>query len=302
MRKSITIRVPEPCHEDWNKMTPRDKGRHCVACQKTVVDFTTLTDEQIVKTFESEGQLCGRFKKQQLNREVVLSRKDKNNYLSWAASGLLAFLALGHQEAYAQGEPKTEQTPSDTKPQVKGKTAVSVLQNHTISGNVIAESDGLPLPGANVFVKGTTRGTQTDFDGNFTIKVKKGEVLVISFISFRTKEITIDKHISLNVALEEDLEALLGEVVVGGAISYNASYPEYAPEPYISNYEREYMIEDRLKNQNKWLAKNREKRQQWKAERLAKREAIRNGEQERTAMGKFFYGVSKIFRKKHEKK
>ena len=298
MRKSITIRVPEPCHEDWNKMTPRDKGRHCAACQKTVIDFTNYTDEQIVKTFESEGQLCGRFKKQQLNREVVLSRKEKNNYLSWAASGVLAFLALGNQEVYAQGSPITEQSPINSKPQVKGKPAVSILQGHTITGNVTAEYDGLPLPGVNIVVKGTTRGTQTDFDGNFSIKAKKGDILVFSYIGFEQHELEINDKNKMKLAMISLDEMVEGFVVVGGAIGYDANYPEYAPEPYLSDYEREYMIENRQKNQKKWLTKNREKRQQWKAERLAKREAIRSGKQERTTLGKFFYSISSIFRKK----
>ena len=62
MRKSITLNIPEPCHEDWNEMTPKQQGRHCMVCNKTVVDFTKQTDEQIIKTIEVKGDLCGRLK------------------------------------------------------------------------------------------------------------------------------------------------------------------------------------------------------------------------------------------------
>ena len=68
MRKAININVPKPCHENWNAMTQNEKGRHCLVCEKTVIDFTTTSDEQIVKIFENSGNLCGRFKKNQLNQ------------------------------------------------------------------------------------------------------------------------------------------------------------------------------------------------------------------------------------------
>ena len=72
MRKSITVNIPEPCHEDWNKMSPRDKGRHCSKCSKTVVDFTNQSDEQIFKHLKKSNNTCGRFKTNQLKREIVL--------------------------------------------------------------------------------------------------------------------------------------------------------------------------------------------------------------------------------------
>jgi len=87
-------------------------------------------------------------------------------------------------------------------------------QEKTINGNVI-DANGVALPGVNVLVKSTTRGAQTDFDGNFTINVKTGEVLVISFIGMKTKEVTIDSKSNYSVTLEEDA-AQLDEVVVVG--------------------------------------------------------------------------------------
>lgn len=87
-------------------------------------------------------------------------------------------------------------------------------QEKTINGNV-KDANGVPLPGVNVLVKNTTRGAQTDFDGNFTISAKAGEVLVISFIGMKTKEVTVDAKSSYSVVLQEDA-AQLDEVVVVG--------------------------------------------------------------------------------------
>ena len=64
----------------------------------------------------------------------------------------------------------------------------SYAQEKTITGTVTSASDGLSLPGVNVIVKGTTRGVQTDFDGNYSIKASAGETLVFSFIGFKNLE------------------------------------------------------------------------------------------------------------------
>lgn len=84
----------------------------------------------------------------------------------------------------------------------------------TATGVVLEGATGTPLPGVNVIVKGTTRGTATDFDGNFSIEATQGETLVISYIGFVTQEVSVTGH-PLTITLEEDSE-MLGEVVVIG--------------------------------------------------------------------------------------
>ncbi|WP_299556364.1 TonB-dependent receptor [Seonamhaeicola sp.] len=91
-----------------------------------------------------------------------------------------------------------------------------VAQNISVSGVVTSEKEKLPLPGANVVVKGTTNGAQTDFDGNFTINnVESNAILEISYIGFVTQEINVNGRTSINVVLAEDSQ-LLDEVVVIG--------------------------------------------------------------------------------------
>ncbi|KAA5827455.1 TonB-dependent receptor [Algibacter amylolyticus] len=88
-------------------------------------------------------------------------------------------------------------------------------QNIDISGNVQDET-GLPIPGANIIVKNTTRGTTTDFDGNFILTgVEKGTTIMVTFIGYVTKEIVISNNNNLAIKLQEDL-AQLDEVVVVG--------------------------------------------------------------------------------------
>ncbi|NER14968.1 SusC/RagA family TonB-linked outer membrane protein [Leptobacterium flavescens] len=90
----------------------------------------------------------------------------------------------------------------------------SFAQQKTVTGT-ITDQDGLPLPGANILVKGTTRGQQSDFDGNYSIQVSVGQVLVFSYIGQLTVERTVGAANVINVQLLQDAE-VLDEVVVLG--------------------------------------------------------------------------------------
>ncbi len=87
-------------------------------------------------------------------------------------------------------------------------------QEKTITGNVSAASDGLPLPGVSVVVQGTTRGVQTDFDGNYSINASVGERLVFSYVGMSDQVIPVGAANTINVVLQEDTEALEEVVVV----------------------------------------------------------------------------------------
>ena len=82
-----------------------------------------------------------------------------------------------------------------------------------VSGTITDES-GAPLPGANVTVKGTSYGTQTDFDGNYTLEVPNGKSLEFSYLGFTTQEVPVYSSI-INLNLEEDRSALDEVVVIG---------------------------------------------------------------------------------------
>ncbi|HLT34175.1 MAG TPA: carboxypeptidase-like regulatory domain-containing protein, partial [Aquaticitalea sp.] len=86
-------------------------------------------------------------------------------------------------------------------------------QQRNISGTVTSKSDGLPLPGVNVIVKGTSTGTQTNFDGNYTILATEGDNLSFSMIGMITTDVVIGKNSIVNVVLSEDSVAL-DEIVV----------------------------------------------------------------------------------------
>ncbi|GAA3565305.1 SusC/RagA family TonB-linked outer membrane protein [Snuella lapsa] len=89
---------------------------------------------------------------------------------------------------------------------------LTFAQEKTISGTVSDET-GLPLPGTTVLVKGTSSGTSTDFDGNYSIDASTGDILVFSFVGYTSQEITVGSSNTINVTMKEDT-AVLEEVVV----------------------------------------------------------------------------------------
>jgi hypothetical protein len=69
--KKININVPEPCHENWLLMTPDEKGRYCNSCQKVVIDFSMMSDAEIIQYFQKyRGNTCGNFTVSQLGRDI----------------------------------------------------------------------------------------------------------------------------------------------------------------------------------------------------------------------------------------
>ena len=84
----------------------------------------------------------------------------------------------------------------------------------TVSGTVTSESDGEPLIGVSVLVKGTNEGVATDIDGHFSLKASKGDVLIFSYIGYMTTEVKIENSV-VNVALKDDMLKLDDVVVIG---------------------------------------------------------------------------------------
>ncbi len=93
-------------------------------------------------------------------------------------------------------------------------TKTKAVQKITISGTV-KDKSGMPLLGANIIEKGTSNGTSTDFDGNFTLDVNPGATLHISYVGFVPQEVAVGNQTVFNIALEEDAAALEEVVVVG---------------------------------------------------------------------------------------
>ncbi|PKA97501.1 TonB-linked SusC/RagA family outer membrane protein [Flavobacteriaceae bacterium MAR_2009_75] len=103
--------------------------------------------------------------------------------------------------------------PSVLSPQKINELIQSNVQ-FTVQGTV-SDDAGTPIPGVSVVVKGTSKGTATDFDGNYSIMADAGDVISFSYIGFTSKEVPVNDQQTINVTLEENVDALEEVVVVG---------------------------------------------------------------------------------------
>ena len=78
MQKQTSIYIPTPCREDWDKMSPAQHGKFCAACNKQVIDFSLMSDNQILHFLSNQpGKLCGRFDADQLQRPLIETKIKK---------------------------------------------------------------------------------------------------------------------------------------------------------------------------------------------------------------------------------
>lgn len=102
---------------------------------------------------------------------------------------------------------------------IQGKSASEdvnvIVQSERIVTGVVKDDTGLGIPGVNIMVKGTTIGTITDVDGNYSLQVPENAVLVFTYIGYRTQEVKTEGRKVINIALKEDTEVIDEVVVIG---------------------------------------------------------------------------------------
>ncbi|MGB7394770.1 MAG: TonB-dependent receptor, partial [Pricia sp.] len=151
-----------------------------------------------------------------LYRDEVIAGTEKvtvnadNTQLETVLTNVLTPLGLGYEIINRQIVVNRNERSRDG---TLANTIKSPLQQ-TVNGTV-SDAQGAPLPGANIVEKGTTNGTQTDFNGNFSLDVADDAVLVVSYIGFATKEVNVDGQSDIAISLAEDAAGLDEVVVVG---------------------------------------------------------------------------------------
>ena len=231
MQKQTSLYIPKPCHEDWNKMTPIQQGKFCASCNKQVVDFSLMSDNQILNFLSNQSEkLCGRFDAEQLQRPLVETKIKKKK--SWWLALTMPLLFLFDRSNAQKNIPEQIDTAiSPTvkrQPEIMGKLVYHPLKQITVSGKVVDENNE-PLAYVSVIQKGFVEGTTTDSLGNFSINISSYEdsiTLAASYIGYETIERTIqssEKNINITMKLQP---AALGEIVVVG---YTVRYESVKP-------------------------------------------------------------------------
>jgi carboxypeptidase-like protein len=222
MSKSVNIKVPQPCHENWNNMTPKEQGWFCGSCQTVVVDFTAMSDKEMLDYIsKAAGQhACGRFSNDQLNRNIETPRKQRLFTWAYIWNFLLATFLV--TDSYAQKQPVVNKKPNVQLPNLSptvGTFAVDEREHvpsKEISGTIIAQDSKQPIAGATIMVQGITRGVVTDSLGRFKIMVDDNTAITleISSVGYETQTLVMNKKKSwhnIKVIMKGDEAILMGK-------------------------------------------------------------------------------------------
>lgn len=198
--KTYQISIPQPCHESWDNMTASEKGRFCNSCQKHVIDFTQLSDKEIIKLIEeSSGRMCGRVKRSQMERPIYIEKYNKIFFPMKAQiiGSLFALASIHPIISSAAKNMAVECTvwvdePTPTAQPTKPNPPDGDTTKYTLKGIVQSESK-VPLGGTLLFVEETKESVLTDENGEFTISVTLGQHVQVKAIGYENQTIVVDK-------------------------------------------------------------------------------------------------------------
>lgn len=216
--KKLELSIPKPCHENWNAMTPQDKGRFCASCQKTVIDFSTMSDRQLAEFFKKPaGSVCGHFSNSQLNRVIDIPKKRMPWVRYFFTMALPAFLLS--LKAGAQGEVRLRgRVAVKTQPE-KQDTCVKPLENTEASTRLtgrVVDENGLPMQFVTVQVEKTNIATSTDSNGVFVLpfKGRDDKWLLMTHVGYESRKILVKDVKTKDVVMIPFVGTLDGEIVV----------------------------------------------------------------------------------------
>ncbi len=223
--QKIHLSIPEPCHENWQTMAPTDKGKYCHGCAKEVIDFSMMTDTEMLNYFGSltNEKVCGRVLPSQLNRNIIKPRQPKKR-LFWYWNYIVMFLMFFGKanNAKAQGQVyKTMQMVRVKADEVRGEISTipdSKKENRRIVIGKVRDKDGNPVSFATIKVKGAKLGLSADANGAYSIRVSSKTVLEISAQSFNDIEVVVGNQTILSTILTKADPSKLREVIVTMAI------------------------------------------------------------------------------------
>lgn len=212
--KNITYQIADPCHADWNQMTPESTGRFCDSCARSVVDFSSMPDFSIVTYLEkhTDEKVCGRFTKSQLDRVYQVNQPVFAPTFDLKALVLgLALTTFSAIHSFAQTEPqepiRIDTTMHQVEPMILGKIAVN-FYDHTKEKKVV----------------GTVSNPESDFKNvRVVLKTNDGKLL---------KTVKPDAKGAFELDLDWKLNPFYIEV---SGSNYETEYLSFSRVPSLSN-------------------------------------------------------------------
>ncbi len=194
----MKIQIPEPCHEDLNKMSPQEKGRFCDSCQKVVIDFSAMTDTEIINYFQNVGsqKTCGLFSKTQVNRTLQPQKEKietprRTFFFKELAAASVAFFLTS-----TTAKSQNDTTLVEYNQKIETDSLENIAPPFAINGKVV---NGIEIVSdAIISIKGTEHKTISLENGIFsflisedTLKSQDRIILVAEYEGLETKEVEV---------------------------------------------------------------------------------------------------------------
>jgi hypothetical protein len=225
MRHIKNISIPQPCNQQWQQMSLAANGRHCDVCCKTIVNFSPMTNDEVIGYLAANRSVCGRLDEQQL--KVINQQFFKNNLYTfnklkkWGVA--LSFLSLfNYFKANAQVKAPTVQINADTKKGGQTKLATSKkisTPNDSVSRIItgqVTDKENRPIPNAQITALPTNEKVLTNNDGNFSLNLPAtAKEFRVSFIGFDVQVIAVDTTKDIKYAIKlQEAKIIMGEIVI----------------------------------------------------------------------------------------
>lgn len=194
-KKVVVLSVNKPCEEDWEKMNEETTGRFCHKCEKTVIDFTVMSDREIARIWEqakSKGeQLCGRMLKGQLNRPIEYEEYSSHKYFALpvllSGTMLVNSLYLNASDGTHKSETGIEYTAQNYE-----------KDEFEVHGRIVDE-DGLPITMATIkYIEQSNNSLMrilTDSNGEFRFQTcNESFLMTIRHNDYKTEFVTYNRN------------------------------------------------------------------------------------------------------------
>ncbi len=228
------LKVETPCNQNWRTMKINESGKFCNQCSKSVVNFAHLSDKEIVTFFDgNNGNVCGRFANDQLNRIIKVEKK---SYLK-IPNILSGLLLLGTTQNVNATEiyklkDSIEIVESNKFADTIENREINQNQNsdslkNVIKGTVLDVESKEPLFGVKVYIEGIKIGTHTNLDGDFTLNIpdsllKDDMKLVFTYYEFETFTLFFNRNqLPINNDFYLTPQNYEQEITIGIVVSMN---------------------------------------------------------------------------------
>lgn len=228
LNNTIIVSIQNPCQAKWHEMQPQNNGKFCMQCSKKVIDFTGLSNKEIVDILEnSKGKLCGRFNVSQLNKELTNNKTSKNNNVFKGFVSIFLLGSIGSAFATQNTGFRTETLNVLEDQSIENKPNIKQITNDTlkniIKGQVLNEFEE-PIPNALITVEELSITTTSDSEGNFTINLPEdfsADYVTLNinsdfYLSYSEKifkmNLPVEKKFFLTQEIEEVI--LMGDIMI----------------------------------------------------------------------------------------